>query len=397
MLRKKRIKEFSQQLLPEVEIDSKPLLESVILEGIFMFVTEIDSSVSYYNHAALKNLHSCLLVNRQWCESTVRILWRRPFSPFHNGGHKLITTYLRSLDVEERRDLKLKGIKLPSASPIPLFNYPSLIRHLDYGEMLYSVEVWCRKLPKKRPDSVISIMRVLLRHFLHNAGPLSSLKLATLGEDYTDEKCMILTEPEIKGLITSVRTLSLDGFYYSEQGLLAKLPELCQNVEHLYLRGWYGHQPYKADTTSSMNDSAAISLRRLIKAQKNLKTFDMINCRAYLGYMISALDTQSITLRSMKFRLVDFKDCGPWEGLASCIKLKNLEFWFCKGITHKMIKPLLGKIFTELEEVKLLQYGIGCEEFNYWVNNINGISSTSNCNTCTVVDEYEPENTKLYC
>ncbi|CAG8699906.1 15744_t:CDS:2, partial [Gigaspora margarita] len=303
MLRKKRIKEFSQQLLPEVELDSKPLLESVVLEEIFI--------------------------------------------PFHNGGHKLITTYLRSLDVEERRDLKLKGIKLPPAAPIPLFNYPSLIRHLDYGEMLYSVEVWCRNLSKRRSDSVISVMRVLLRLFLNHAGPLTSLKLATLGEDYHDEKCMILTELEIKGLITSLRTLSLDGFDYNQHGLLARLPDLCQNLEHLYLRGWYGHQPCKADDTTIMNDSAAVSLRRLIKAQKNLKTLDLIN--------------------------LDFKDCGPWEGLASCIKLKNLEFWFCKGITHKMIKPLVGKIFTELEEVKLLQYGIGCEEFNYWVNNVNGI------------------------
>ncbi|CAG8718446.1 7685_t:CDS:2, partial [Racocetra fulgida] len=238
--------------------------------------------------------------------------------PYHNGGHKVISTYLKSLDVEERRDLKLKGIKLPPVSQAPLFNYSSLIRHLDYGEMLYAVEVWCSNLPKKRPDSVVSIMRVLLRLFLNNAGPLSSLKLATLGEDYNDEKCMILTEPEIKNLITSVRTLSLDGFDYNQQGLLTRLPDLCQNV-----------------------------------------------------------------------------DCGPWEGLASCMKLKNLEFWFCKGITHKMIKPLLGKIFSELEEVKLLQYGIGCEEFNYWANKINGISSTSNSNICTVVDEFEFENNYL--
>ncbi|CAG8437954.1 1021_t:CDS:2, partial [Scutellospora calospora] len=197
------------------------------------------------------------------------------------------------------------------------------------------------------------------------------------------------------GLSTSVRTLSLDGFDYNQQGLLLRLPDLCQNVEHLYLRGWYGHQRYKTDVftstydSPSAHDSAAVSLRRLIKAQKNLKTFDMINCKAYLGYMISALDTQSISLRSMRFRLVDFKDCGPWESLASCLKLKNLEFWFCKGITLKMIKPLLGGIFSELEEVKLLQYGIGCEEFNCWVNSVNGISATSNSNICTVVDDFD--------
>ncbi|CAG8738893.1 12150_t:CDS:2, partial [Acaulospora morrowiae] len=340
-------------------------MSSDVLEEIFLMLTEIDSSSAYYDHSALKNLHSCLLVNRQWCEIAVRILWKRPFTPFHNGGHKIITTYLRGLDIEERRDLKMKGIKLPTVSPIPLFNYPSFIRHLDYGEMLYAVEVWCSNLPKRRPNAVISIMRVLLRLFLYNAGPLSSLKLATVGEDYHDEKCMILTEHDIRGLITSVRTLSLDGFDHNQQGLLLRLPDLCQNVENLHLRGWYGHQPCKVGITP--DDSAAISLRRLVKAQKNLKTLDMIDCKAYLGYIISALDTQSISLTSMKFRLVDFQDCGPWEGLASCLNLKNLEFWFCKGITHKMITPLLnGRMSTNLKEVKLSQYGNGCAEFNLW-------------------------------
>jgi hypothetical protein len=356
-------------------------------------VAETDSHSStfyYYDNVALKNLYACALVNRQWCTSAVRILWRRPFGPFHNRGHKIITTYLRGLDVEERRDLKLKRIKLPTVSPIPMFNYPSFMRHLDYGEMLYAVEAWCATLPKRRPNNVLSVMRVLLRLFLHNSGPLSSLKLSSLGEDYHDEKVMILAEPEIRGLITSVRTLSLDGFDYHQHGLLVRLPDLCKNVEYLQLRGWYGNQQNEDTTTTNtttnnnttnvintistplQKDAAAISLRRLIKAQKSLISLDMIDCKAYLGHIISALDTQSISLRKVKFRLVDFKDCGPWDGLATCHRLKNLEFWLCKGITQKMFNPLINATFPELEEVKML--GKSCEEFKTWINNMNGIT-----------------------
>ncbi|CAB4473376.1 uncharacterized protein OCT59_028043 [Rhizophagus irregularis] len=400
MLRKKRIKEFSH-FLPQLNIEpsQQPSLVSDVLEEIFSLVVEIDTHSSvfyYYDHDALKNLYACALVNRQWCTSAVRILWRRPFGPFHNGGHKLITTYLRGLDVEERRDLKLKRIKLPTVSPIPMFNYPSFIRHLDYGEMLFAVESWCATLPKRRPNSVLSVMRVLLRLFLHNSGPLSSLKLSSLGEDYHDEKVMILAEPEIRGLITSVRTLSLDGFDYNQHGLLVRLPDLCKNVEYLQLRGWYGNQQNEdtttttttTNTTTTINsttttnnnittttlqkDAAAISLRRLIKAQKSLLSLDMIDCKAYLGHIISALDTQSISLRKVKFRLVDFKDCGPWDGLATCHRLTNLEFWLCKGITQKMFNPLINATFPELDEVKMLQYGKGCEEFKIWINNMNG-------------------------
>ncbi|GBC05269.1 hypothetical protein RclHR1_06140011 [Rhizophagus clarus] len=385
MLRKKRFKEFSQ-FLPQLELEpsQQPSLVSDVLEEIFSLVAEADTHSSvyyYYDNVALKNLHSCALVNRQWCTSAVRILWRRPFGPFHNGGRKLITTYLRGLDVEERRDLKLKRIKLPTVSPIPMFNYPSFMRHLDYGEMLYAVEAWCAALPKRRPHAVLSVMRVLLRLFLHNSGPLSSLKLSSLGEDYHDEKVMILAEPEIRGLITSVRTLSLDGFDYNQHGLLVRLPDLCKNVEYLQLRGWYGNQDTEtSDTTTTTNnnttplqkDAAAISLRRLIKAQKSLITLDMIDCKAYLGHIISALDTQSISLRKVKFRLVNFRDCGPWDGLATCHRLTNLEFWLCKGITQKMFTPLINATFPELEEVKMLQYGRGCEKFKTWINNMNG-------------------------
>jgi len=380
----------------DIESSKQPSLVSDVLEEIFSIVAETDNHSSvyyYYDHAALKDLYACSLVNRQWCASAVRILWRRPFGPFHNGGRKLITTYLRGLDVEERRDLKLKGIKLPTVSPIPRFNYPSFIRHLDYGELLYAVEVWCTTLPRRRPNTVINVLRVLLRLFLHNAGPLSSLKLASLGEDYHDEKVMILAEPEIKGFISSVRTLSLDGFDYKQHGLLVRLPDLCKNVEYLHLRGWYGNQQTEEDTTTNINndgtttassstsissssssqkDAAAISLRRLIKAQKSLISLDMINCKAYLGHIISALDTQSVSLRKIKFRLVDFKGCGPWDGLATCHRLTNLEFWYCRGITQKMTKPLISATFPEIEEVKMYQGEKGCEEFKSWINNMNG-------------------------
>ncbi|CAJ0827373.1 1973_t:CDS:2 [Entrophospora sp. SA101] len=217
-----------------------------------------------------------------------------------------------------------------------------------YSEMLYSVEQWCLSLPKSKKKSkiVIPIMKVLLRLFLHNAGPLHSLKLSSLGESYNDEKFMILAEPPIVPLISSVKNLSLDGFDHNQNGLLTRLPDLCQNLECLSLRGWYSNKPYD----DVPDDSAAISLERIIKAQKYLISLDLFDCKTYLDYIISALVSQSVSLRNVYFRFVDFDDCGPWDGLASCMNLKNLEFWFCEGITDKMIKPLLSSDLSDLEQ-----------------------------------------------
>ncbi|CAJ0625303.1 16457_t:CDS:2 [Entrophospora sp. SA101] len=217
--------------------------------------------------------------------------------------------------------------------------------------MLYSVEQWCLSLPKSKKKSkiVIPIMKVLLRLFLHNAGPLHSLKLSSLGESYNDEKFMILAEPPIVPLISSVKNLSLDGFDHNQNGLLTRLPDLCQNlVIRVYdlFTGWYSNKPYD----DVPDDSAAISLERIIKAQKYLISLDLFDCKTYLDYIISALVSQSVSLRNVYFRFVDFDDCGPWDGLASCMNLKNLEFWFCEGITDKMIKPLLSSDLSDLEQ-----------------------------------------------
>ena len=89
---------------------------------------------------------------------------------------------------------------------------------------------------------------------------------------------------------------------------------------------------------------------------------------------MSALISQSVSLRNVYFRFVDFKDCGPWDGLASCLNLRNLEFWFCEGITDKMIKPLLNSDHSDLEQVKLLYHfhSCGCDDLKCWAHAING-------------------------
>src|SRR5947208_10652497 len=65
-------------------------------------------------------LHSCLLVNRLWCEVSVRILWR---------SIRNYNTLIAFLPNESKEILSKNGI-ITSTLAAPTFNYPSFCKAL---------------------------------------------------------------------------------------------------------------------------------------------------------------------------------------------------------------------------------------------------------------------------
>src|SRR5688572_30384490 len=68
-------------------------------------------------------LHSCLLVNRFWCEISVRILWTSVWN---------YDTLIACLPYESKEILYKNGIitRTPTSKP-PLFNYVAFIKNLE--------------------------------------------------------------------------------------------------------------------------------------------------------------------------------------------------------------------------------------------------------------------------
>ncbi|CAG8571579.1 5495_t:CDS:1 [Ambispora gerdemannii] len=108
-------------------------------------------------------LYSCILVNRQWCQSAIPVLWSQPFrllnicrdpaeySPesWRKRAGQLVETYFLSLNEEEKRALKRKRVYLsreitapPEAKPRPIFDYPHLLRRVDLGEVFAALLGW---------------------------------------------------------------------------------------------------------------------------------------------------------------------------------------------------------------------------------------------------------------
>src|SRR5947209_5904550 len=76
-------------------------------------------------------LHSCLFVNRFWCEVSVRILWTSVWS---------YKTFIACLPDESKEILSTNRIitLIPTSKP-PLFNYLSFIKNLEIDKTIENI------------------------------------------------------------------------------------------------------------------------------------------------------------------------------------------------------------------------------------------------------------------
>ena len=101
-----------------------------------MFQLPADCLAEIFEYFEYDNntLRSCLLVNRLWCELSVRILWR-------NDSNWNYVTLISCLPNESKKILDEKGIIIssPTSRP-PVFNYASFCKSLTIFRVNYSIE-----------------------------------------------------------------------------------------------------------------------------------------------------------------------------------------------------------------------------------------------------------------
>jgi len=102
-------------------------------------------------------LFNCTLVNSQWCELALPLLWRNPFQfvltsrgDSNDNAGELVTTLLSCLTKEEclqfSSNIKKQIPRLINLPPIfrrrPLFNYPNFIKDLHSKGLINSALNW---------------------------------------------------------------------------------------------------------------------------------------------------------------------------------------------------------------------------------------------------------------
>src|SRR6266496_5143882 len=82
-------------------------------------------------------LHSCILVNRSWCEISVRIFWRDVF----NYNISNFSTLIACLPRESKEVLYENGIIISTpTSKSPTFNYASFCKVLSINRVHYMIK-----------------------------------------------------------------------------------------------------------------------------------------------------------------------------------------------------------------------------------------------------------------
>src|SRR6266542_6817684 len=87
------------------------------------------------------NLHSCLLVDRLWCEVAVRILWRSTL----NYNNRTYNTLISCLPNESKDILSKDGIIISIPAPkSPTFNYVAFCKVISINQIYDHIDeyIW---------------------------------------------------------------------------------------------------------------------------------------------------------------------------------------------------------------------------------------------------------------
>src|SRR4051794_34918131 len=112
---------------------------------LFIILEELISDKNWIKSSILteiekKSLHSCLFVNKLWCETVVPILWGNPWK-FVNDNKLLFNVIISFLSKESRNFLSSQGINLfPTLHEHPLFDYISYCKYITFQNIESCIE-----------------------------------------------------------------------------------------------------------------------------------------------------------------------------------------------------------------------------------------------------------------
>ncbi|RIA99565.1 hypothetical protein C1645_747131 [Glomus cerebriforme] len=321
-------------------------LPDPILELVF---SQLDDSGS-------KGLYSCLTVNSKWNLKARQILWKRPFTSkplSQENSIKLIRTLLLCLDTTTKQMLRalLKDGRpitniIPNESP--LFNYASLMNELDYKEFEISIQSYLLNFMSNLSiEHIHLIAKSLFILIMRTGSTFRSLIIDKFSEDYAN---LPITEIQLQrksNYLSRITKLNLN--YYESSDIfdfLRLLPTICNDLLEFTV------------TICDFENEALVnrSVADVISSQRALKKFSMDGARNGGNTILIALGgSQSKTLTSAKFRLMNFKSAGM-RSLAKCSQLKELLFENCQGLTIEITKILYNAKLKNLKNLIIWNY-----------------------------------------
>ncbi|CAG8525507.1 5809_t:CDS:1 [Funneliformis caledonium] len=269
-------------------------------------------------------LHSCLLVNRLWCEVSVRILWRRIWN---------YSTLIDCLPKESKETLYNNEIIInPSLKP-PLFNYVSFLRYLSIDKF---VRIFINHHPLASQylidNKLVVIIQEIFKMFISRISSVKKLMIRSIDiPNFT-----FYSYPGAIDCLTNLSEFDCGSDIRSE--FFYQLSRICHNVQSLSIT-------LKSDISDGLAD--------LISVQQNLKIIiihQSYTCNSdYLKWLIPFVAKHSNTLTKVDIN-------GVIEAsLLFLVNCENLQVLLLNSFkdSFKDFKRLQHVVFPQLRELQL--------------------------------------------
>jgi hypothetical protein len=246
-----------------------------------------------------RTLYSCLSVNKNWCITTIPILWRNPWKSLKRRGGLLLLSIIMSHFSNVSRNKMGEYKFLVDFYQKPLFNYISYCRHLNLNEIQRIIN---ENIFKK--DKIPIIRDEIFNLFINENMKFTHLYV----HQNFDQQINLINESEhcfsgIEFLSCSTRI---------DENILIKLTEACKSIKELKL------------FIEGKNNNYGIV--KLIEAQRKLFDVNLIypfnNDEPFVKILENSLAKHADTIRYFKVNKLPITKI-----LSYFVNLKELELF----------------------------------------------------------------------
>ncbi|CAG8465056.1 9482_t:CDS:1 [Acaulospora morrowiae] len=301
------------------------------LEEIFKYLE--DDRYSFY---------SFLLVNRNWCNAAVPIIWREHWSP---PNAKIIETYLACLPEQDRDVLLDQGVDLPDA-PEPLFNYPRYLKILDCAWLEESIYAYLTVDGPLEPEDIVqlsSMLSMICKLIINCTDGLRGLEVGDWKEHYNIPELASL--PRVRKALSGLNELHIHGTCYTVtldgldnlSNLITVLTHFSNNIQFMNI------------DCCHVDKRLGKRLPALIASQNNLRHLlmeDTSQDSTLSASLISALSNQFNSLRVLAISRFPIDEVFLLK-LSRCTKLESMNIFHCRYVEGDNI--LLQRIKSQIK------------------------------------------------
>ncbi|RIA80896.1 hypothetical protein C1645_837877 [Glomus cerebriforme] len=279
-------------------------------------------------------LYSCLLINRIWCQVSVRILWRNSW----NYNACTYNTLIACLPNESKDILNGKGIIIPTpTSGPPMFNYASFCKIISTDMIDNSIEQLLKEqqsiTSQNLDDNLYIVAQEIYKLFMIR---ISSLKKINF---YWHIPNIIFTSyPGAKDCLKDLLELHCNSNIYSE--ILYQLSQICNNIQSIIIE---------------FEEIISNGLKELISVQQNLKYLSISQSYDCEGMkdIIPSLNKLSNTLIKLNLYGGYGIHYIPLSFIANFTNLQEIKLSFNNINTFEGFEKLLFVTFPQLKILKI--------------------------------------------